>query len=79
MMNEDWISLVRTIFDPTSTNMINDANEGCCEKSDILQKILLRRLTNHIRHRITDKKKMEHWSLQGAVIFFSDGYADSSI
>ena len=66
IMNEDWISLVRTVFDPTSTNMINIVSKECCDKADVLQKTLLSRLTNHIRRRITDKKKMEHWSLQWA-------------
>ena len=66
MINEDWILLVRTVFDPTSTNIINDVSEGCCEKVNILKKILLSQLTNHIHFRMTNKKKTEHWSLQWA-------------
>ena len=32
-------------------------------KGDILQNILLYRLNNHIKRRIVDKNKYEHWCL----------------
>ena len=71
LQNVEWIDSVKKVFDTSSIKRMNDVSEDCYSKADNLQKILLSRLTNHIRRRIQEKQKMEHWCLQWAASNFA--------
>ena len=66
LTNSQWVELSKLIFDPSS--LVNQiANDDVVKsKADLLHKVLQIRLTHHIRRRITNRKKKEHWCLQWA-------------
>ena len=62
--DEVWLARAKLIFANSSTALVNYVTiQLDCDKSDLLQKFLKSRLTNHVKRRIKDKKKMDNWSI----------------
>ena len=64
--NNRWVSMVKRIFDPSQKLNNANINKELFERGDELQKVLLTRLGAHVRRRIEDPIKREHWSLKWA-------------
>lgn len=64
MLNKDhWLQTVKNIFDPQSSIIYNEVTEETKKKADMLHSILTSRLRYHIRRRIEDASKQNHWAL----------------
>ena len=64
MENNDWVKKVWHCLGTSSTLVWHkDIDDEMKIKGDILQNTLLCRLKNHIKRRIVDKNKHEHWCL----------------
>ena len=60
----EWVELSKSLFDPLSLTKQCTINDETIKRADSLYKSLSNRLTRHIRRRISDQKKREHWCLQ---------------
>ena len=66
LADNEWIDRAKMIFGQLSATAEREISDDEIKKADILQKILLTRLEKHIRRRIVEEKKRDHWCLKWA-------------
>ena len=63
LRDNEWVHRVKTLFDPHSKLVTNEVTDDMMKRADTLQQILLFRMTYHLKRRIEDKAKHNHWSM----------------
>ena len=61
--NKDWMNAVKNCFNSKDKLLIRVVNESLTKQADELIKILHIRFERHLRLRITNRSKHNHWSL----------------
>jgi hypothetical protein len=74
LSDDRWVGLVVDLLDLKNMNITTIITHQQKEKADHLVKILQNRFEQHLVHRIKDKIKRTHWSMQ----FASDNLAVSA-
>ena len=64
LLNNEWVHKVKTLLNSDNKITCNDVTEELTRRADTLQKTLLFRFTYHVKRRIEDKSKHNHWVMR---------------